>query len=240
MNLAVRVLRAVKSMFSADFTSRNHSTTANEKPSVEPTYLNVPFQEKDQAKALGAKWNAREKRWYVPAGASIEGFSRWLEYEDEVENEDEFGSMKVCAPIYLLETFERCWKCNSFAKVFALACHKVEETGGFDETDNFVVLNSINTVPDLIVRVLRDVSPSLRFDYSKQANQKYVMNHCSCGAKLGDFYMHHEPGGAFFPTDDREAALITMRTIVSDGSYEIDASYSACSDNLIWESAKRA
>ena len=28
-------------------------------------YLNVPYAEKDAAKALGAKWDAAKKKWYV-------------------------------------------------------------------------------------------------------------------------------------------------------------------------------
>jgi hypothetical protein len=28
-------------------------------------YLNVPFAEKDEAKALGAWWDAGKKKWYV-------------------------------------------------------------------------------------------------------------------------------------------------------------------------------
>lgn len=42
------------------------------------TYLNVPFAEKDAAKALGAKWDAAKKKWYVPAGLGEEQFGRWL------------------------------------------------------------------------------------------------------------------------------------------------------------------
>ena len=30
--------------------------------------LKVPFNEKDQAKSLGARWNAEAKLWYVPQG----------------------------------------------------------------------------------------------------------------------------------------------------------------------------
>lgn len=32
------------------------------------TYLRVPFAEKDAAKALGAKWDSRRKKWYTHAG----------------------------------------------------------------------------------------------------------------------------------------------------------------------------
>ena len=42
------------------------------------TYLNVPFREKDEAKALGARWDPLRRSWYVPAGAALEDFARWL------------------------------------------------------------------------------------------------------------------------------------------------------------------
>lgn len=41
-------------------------------------YLNVTYAEKDQAKSLGARWDADGKRWYVPDGLNLEPFNRWL------------------------------------------------------------------------------------------------------------------------------------------------------------------
>lgn len=41
-------------------------------------YLDVPYADKDGAKALGAKWNATRKRWYVPDGVATEPFAKWL------------------------------------------------------------------------------------------------------------------------------------------------------------------
>lgn len=40
------------------------------------TYLDVPFNEKDMAKLLGAKWDHREKRWYA-ANEEEELIKRW-------------------------------------------------------------------------------------------------------------------------------------------------------------------
>jgi hypothetical protein len=40
-------------------------------------YLAVPYAEKDQAKALGAKWDPAHKKWYVPAGLELGLFARW-------------------------------------------------------------------------------------------------------------------------------------------------------------------
>lgn len=40
--------------------------------------LIVPYSEKDQAKALGARWDAAGKTWYVPEGLMLEPFECWL------------------------------------------------------------------------------------------------------------------------------------------------------------------
>ncbi len=40
-------------------------------------YLNVPFAQKDEAKALGARWDAIQKKWFVPADKDITLFARW-------------------------------------------------------------------------------------------------------------------------------------------------------------------
>lgn len=40
--------------------------------------LKVPFNEKDQAKALGARWNAEIKQWYVPQGVDSKPFEKWI------------------------------------------------------------------------------------------------------------------------------------------------------------------
>ena len=29
-------------------------------------YLSVPYEEKDEAKKLGAKWNPQKQKWYIP------------------------------------------------------------------------------------------------------------------------------------------------------------------------------
>ncbi|RAX56588.1 hypothetical protein CCZ01_09060 [Helicobacter monodelphidis] len=41
-------------------------------------YLHVPFEEKNQAKALGALWDKDKKLWYIPAWKEENGFSQWL------------------------------------------------------------------------------------------------------------------------------------------------------------------
>lgn len=40
-------------------------------------FLNVPYAEKDEAKALGARWNPAKRRWYVPDGVATAAFAKW-------------------------------------------------------------------------------------------------------------------------------------------------------------------
>jgi hypothetical protein len=40
-------------------------------------YLDVPFAQKDEAKALGARWDAVKKKWYATANKDITLFARW-------------------------------------------------------------------------------------------------------------------------------------------------------------------
>jgi len=42
-----------------------------------PNILNVPYAEKDEAKSLGARWDPKRKKWYVPPGVDAGPFSRW-------------------------------------------------------------------------------------------------------------------------------------------------------------------
>lgn len=43
-----------------------------------PTYLTTPYREREQAKALGARWDAVARRWYVPDGLDLAAFMKWL------------------------------------------------------------------------------------------------------------------------------------------------------------------
>lgn len=65
-----RVLDAIKAMEAAPAPQRQGKSGV--------TILNVPYAEKDEAKGLGAKWDATRRKWYVPAGVDAAPFSRWV------------------------------------------------------------------------------------------------------------------------------------------------------------------
>src|SRR4051794_4106984 len=44
-------------------------------------WLDVPYAEKDVAKALGARWDPGARRWYAPPSA-VDGLARWAALPD--------------------------------------------------------------------------------------------------------------------------------------------------------------
>jgi putative DNA primase/helicase len=42
------------------------------------TYLAVPYSEKDEAKGLGAKWDAAKKAWYIEDDKDKSNFKKWM------------------------------------------------------------------------------------------------------------------------------------------------------------------
>ncbi len=54
---------------------RTHQTAPTEK--APPNLIAVPYREKDEAKALGAKWDRKEQSWYVPQNVDPAPFGKW-------------------------------------------------------------------------------------------------------------------------------------------------------------------
>lgn len=47
------------------------------------TYINVPREEKDQAKELGAKWDRNNMCWFVPADKDLSLFDKWEKVDEK-------------------------------------------------------------------------------------------------------------------------------------------------------------
>lgn len=58
--------------------------SAEQNPAQDKTFIAVPYDERKEAKALGAKWDAENKSWYVEKGADLNKFKEWLVDENTV------------------------------------------------------------------------------------------------------------------------------------------------------------
>lgn len=57
-------------------TEMDHTENKTEEKKTR-VYIEVPFVEKDEAKAAGAKWDSQMKSWYVAEGSDMTPFEKW-------------------------------------------------------------------------------------------------------------------------------------------------------------------
>lgn len=82
------------------FSSPNPIHSKVPEMTMQKTYLAVPFDEKDDAKEAGARWDGREKLWFAPKDSDLRTFSRWLpkkQVNSRISPEQEFAAAIVAA-----------------------------------------------------------------------------------------------------------------------------------------------
>lgn len=208
--------------------------------------LNVPYSQKDEAKSLGARWDPKAKVWYVPDGVEVGPLARWL----PVPNGSDEPEFRVRSPYYyVLESLSTCWKCNALTRVFSFKLpEEHEEFEYVEDCDEGVAFpkeagewqcqgyrGTVSNVHSLSPQVVKQISrftENFKLAYSKAAGTQYFMNHCQhCRVKLGDFFMHGEPGGAFFPTSPQEASKMVLFRI--NEQFEANCMLAYASDDFM-------
>lgn len=119
---------------------------------------------------------------------------------------------------YLAESYGYCWKCGQLTPMYAFMLptgHEEyiedEEGAEWEEHDYSAWLEAVYNLPQHAITAVRGMTSLYYPDSSRTAGETYWMNHCQhCHAKQGDFYLFHEPGGAFWPENEGEAAGIVL------------------------------
>ena len=162
------------------------------------TELDVPFSHKDEAKALGAKWDRAKKIWYVPDGVNPEPFAAWLPGVDRSDPSAPY--------IYLVLGKRECWKCHKQTTVaaFGIPYLAAEDSGSkaapaMDDTGHIVIdtarANAVAIVPALgcVPAEIRDYLRE-RCGYkpvtSRTTKTVSLASTCTgCGALQGSHYL---------------------------------------------------
>jgi hypothetical protein len=90
--------------------------------------LKVPYAEKDEAKALGARWNPTRKSWYVPEGKDLEPFARWLPGGADTAAEPSARDARAAKPVTGAKYIELEHACNPFEEC-AVCRQKLIDSG---------------------------------------------------------------------------------------------------------------
>jgi hypothetical protein len=175
--------------------------------------LHVPFHEKDEAKAYGARWDPQRRIWYVPGNVDSSKLRKWVpgSMSGNIRAESYFLADATCA----------CWHCSSRARVFGIilpAGHKVlyvdddPADDHWEMVDQPTMMSYITFLADPVPAQLSKLSPLYRADCSQTTQRFYWMNHCDhCGARLGDFDTVEECGAALNPVTIEDAVKVRLR-----------------------------
>lgn len=156
--------------------------------------IHVPFEEKDSAKALGARWDSALRTWYIPDGISEESFVEWFEPRPEIlPDPPDFSSTPMNRRLDkagILDDWITCHQCRTETPVLTI----VE----FDQDGDLDGITGVEAV-DAALRQALEPFPYFKRVYSR-TQQRWLMGNCCvyCDALQGDFFLHSEPDGPFF------------------------------------------
>ncbi len=154
------------------------------------------------------------------------------------QNQEAEYSVIAMAPFYLLKSTEDCYKCKKPSLIVAFAAIGLE---GYEETsEELIQFSYVTGLPDWLKILLKNEFSNYYFDWSHTAGDSYYMNHCEhCGARFGDFFLHSEPDGAFFPQSQEEASSIEVFKLRNTGHVGLSADVSCCVASFIIEFGKK-
>lgn len=140
-----------------------------------------------------------------------------MDYDDNLEEQPE-ANLRLFSPLLLLSATTSCWHCKAPFTAVAVGAHAIEDDGEamgeLTETDDMFIIRELDVMPEALLAELTARNPSYRREHSNTVGGSYYANTCpECDRLTGDFFLHAQPGGAFFPTSTAEAAAIKVERL---------------------------
>lgn len=211
-------------------------------------YLNVPYKDKDEAKALGAKWNARVKKWYTDTDPEeYAKFSKWILRDTE-------EAVIAREYIYIIEGKQNCWKCGRPTTVIGLGVGEFVHIYGEEDDPQFEVVEDYadpgeelhlawveeeEHIPPKLLKYIKE-NYSVKTGYSKTIGGKCFANHCDCcGALQGNWFLFNEPGSPLSSCvggDELEERMkkLKIKGIPIEDNLQLDWNVGFCSNDFAY------
>lgn len=157
-------------------------------------YLYVPYEERNEVKKLGARFDDDSKCWYIHADQDQTKFERWLGDEDGGGGDDDEGEFSIVSKkAFVACAKEVCSDCDEEIDVVCIYCENGLVDG--EPYTRFTVCN-ITSMDDALEKQLK---PWPFFHRGSGDNSDTFINHCSqCKAPQEEFFLHSDPAGPFF------------------------------------------
>ncbi|PSL47175.1 hypothetical protein CLV51_10220 [Chitinophaga niastensis] len=189
--------------------------------------LNVPFEEKEDAKSKGAMWDAAAQTWYLPE----DRYDLLMEVDKWIPEKN--TPIILSSELTIAHADRPCWKCDHSNRVIAIASNYFYEKD-MNERDEavwleqnfFTLFQQISDISSNLQAFLKDYYPDYKSGYSQTADGYYWYNHCeSCKSIQGDWFLFDEAGSVFNPTEKDAAARIILKNFQLKYAPLIDAGY---------------
>lgn len=200
--------------------------------------LKVPYEEKDEAKVLGAKWNPQLKKWYVEKRKDYHKFIKWILGDKE-------QVYILCDYFYIVEGFHTCFKCRNLTQVIGYGVKKYfdvcnpelygDEKAWSFEDDEIHIASHIYPLPEKVLNYLKDKYGYYE-SYSKAIQSSYLANHCSnCKVIQGDFYLFGEVDSPFFIDSEERARKLKLYRVPLKNDIIVEADIGRGSEDWLIE-----
>ncbi len=167
--------------------------------------LDIPYKDKDQAKALGARWNPKSRSWWVPPRSDLRPFAKWLPMSPAPDD-----------PVLAIGGLRQsCWRCGE-PTTAVVAC----EDNDFKEWI-FAGAGVLQMLASQISAEELDAvgAGPLRSRYSHTVEGSYWSNGCvKCGALLGEFPLYEE-FARYMAHQNYELPVIAHAQVSEDALY---------------------
>lgn len=153
-------------------------------------FLNVPYQDEEKAKALGAEWDKEKKQWYVKNKNEYNKFFKWYPFYSCSEE-------IICDWIYIVRARWKCSSCNKNTSVISLAVENYfginKYSGRYEyHNDDIVFITVEEEITDRHLE--RYLKKRFNFYHHNSPNGvDFYANHCwECGAvqNMNSLYIH--------------------------------------------------
>ena len=196
--------------------------------------LNVPYAEKDEAKALGARWNPRFKKWCAVNKQEYYKFRKWYKNKNT--------DLILLDHFYIIISEQRCLECQNSTPMISLVSDSYimmeKERFQMVEKDiNFI--QDPNNLPEPLEKYLKE-NHKFYYDHPKTSRTNYFGNHChTCGMLQQKFSIYSQLDSPFMIDSVPKAESLNVLKIKLQFDLEMSGTviWISC-DHLIREHAK--
>ena len=146
------------------------------------------------------------------------------ETDDDYEAE-KLGPSRAFPPFYVLRTATYCPECGEAMHVYTLGCAAFHDAEDSRPVEEFHFLRRTESVPGQVLALLTAKCPGYYLDQEEGEERPYLMNHCHCGARLDDDYVHGDVGAAFWPDTPEGFRQFKLFRLPIDEAIPVESSY---------------